>query len=164
MDVNDIVAIDAHRQLVEVNAGVSIREAKRKDTKWQELAQRYVDDDQPQPVWDEFRKELSEAKFPGRNFGATLEDVTKSSEPDQKQPSDEEQAETFQRLQEESKENELKVTRTSTGQPKVDESGNTVVPIQSEKGDKDSKKGSATTATAKPAQPPVVVVKDSDKK
>lgn len=160
MDVNDIVAVDAHRQLLEVKAGVSIREAKRKSTKWQELAQAYVDADQPQPEWDNFRHELAEAKMPLRNFGATMEDVADASEPEVKPLTAEEEAAEMERLLAESIENELKVTRTGNGAPKVDESGNVVPPIQTDPQASTAKKKVAPPVAA---QQPVVVVKDDKK-
>jgi len=128
-DVNDIIAVEAHRQLLEVKAGASIREVKRQPSIWKELAKKYVEEDEPE-AYREFMEKMKTTKMPLRNFGATMEDVVNASEPEVKPQTAEEEAAEMERLLAESIENELKVTRTGTGAPKVDESGNVVPPIQ----------------------------------
>jgi hypothetical protein len=160
-DVNDIVAVEAHRQLLEVKAGASIRAVKAQPSIWKEIAKRYVEEDQPD-AYDEFTEKLKTTKMPLRNFGATLQDVADASEPEVKPLTAEEEAAEMERLLAESIENELKVTRTGNGAPKVDESGNVVPPIQTDP------QSSATTEKKKVAPPvaaqqPVVVVKDDKK-
>ena len=154
-DVNDIVAVEAHRQLLAVKAGESIREVKRQPSIWKELAKDYVEEDQPK-AYQEFMEKLRTTKMPLRNFGATMEDVVKASEPEVKPQTAEEEAEEMERLLAESIENEMKVTRTGTGAPKVDESGNVVTPLQDSEATPAAKK---TAPKPQQAQQPAVVVK-----
>jgi hypothetical protein len=128
-DVNDIIAVEAHRQLVAVQGGASIRAVKAERSIWKEIAKRYVEEDQPE-AYTEFTEKLKTTKMPLRNFGATAQDAEQASEPEVKPLTPEEESAELERLLAESIENELKVTRTATGAPKVDEYGNVVQPLQ----------------------------------
>ena len=160
IDVNEICAMENRRQEVAVRAGVSIRTVKAEDSIFKKLQVKWLEAFFPVEVNHEFTDVLKDTKFPGYNFGATLQDIAKLT-PEQQHTEEEAIAE-WNQLLADSVENELKVTRTSTGQPKVDESGNVVPPIQSEEGTPEA--DSTKKAPVVKAPPPVVVVKDSDKK
>jgi hypothetical protein len=153
-DVNDICGMENRRQEVAVRAGVALRVAKAEPSIFKDMQVKFFEQIAPE-VMKEFGEKLQDTKFPGYNFGATLHDVAKLSA--EQQASEEEIAAELDRLAAESAANELQVTRTSTGQPKVDESGNVVPPIQSE-----VPEGEVTKKVAKPVAP-VVVVKDEKK-
>ena len=155
-DVNDICGMENRRQEVAVRAGVALRVAKAEPSIFKDMQVKFFEQIAPE-VMKEFGEKLQDTKFPGYNFGATLHDVAKLSA--EQQASEEEIAAELDRLAAESAANELQVTRTSTGQPKVDESGNVVPPVQSETPEAD-----ATKKTPPVAKAPVVVVKDTDKK
>ena len=128
IDVNDMMAAENRRQEVAARAGVSIRAIKAEPSVFKELQVKWLEGFYPMEVNREFGKVLAETKFPGYHFNATLNDVAKLA-PEQQATEEEIQAE-IDRLQAESIANELQVTRTGTGAPKVDESGNVVPPIQ----------------------------------
>jgi hypothetical protein len=176
IDVNDMMAAENRRQEIAVRAGVSIRQVKAEPSKFKELQVKWLEAFFPLEVGREFGELMKKTKFPGYNFGATLHDVADLS-PEQTATEEEIQAE-IDRLAAESAAHELQVTRTSTGQPKVDESGNVVPPIQGstpeadatakhEQKQRDLAKEREEKLEAakenKPTQQPVVVVKDKDK-
>jgi len=164
IDVNDIAAMESRRQEVAVRAGVSVRVAKAEKSVFKDLQVKWLEGFYPIEVNREFGELLKNTEFPGYNFGATLADVAKLSAEQQATP-EEIQAE-IDRLAAESAAHELQVTRTGTGQPKVDESGNVVPPIQGaapppEGGATRVEKPKVTPPVA--TQTPVVVVKDDKK-
>lgn len=179
IDVNDMMAAENRRQEVAVRAGVSIRQVKAEPSKFKELQVKWLEAFFPLEVGREFGELMKKTKFPGYNFGASLQDVADLS-PEQ-QATEEEIAAEIARLEAESIANELQVTRTGTGAPKVDESGNVVPPIQGSTPEADAtakndqrqreirkeqedKLEKAKEGQPKPTQQPVVVVKDTDKK
>jgi len=162
IDVNDMMAAENRRQEIAVRAGVSIRAVKAEPSIFKELQVKWLEAFFPMEVNREFGKVMAETKFPGYNFGATLQDIAKLT-PEQQHTEEEAIAE-WNQLLADSVENELKVTRTSTGQPKVDESGNVVPPIQSEEGTPEADSTKKAPVAKPPVATPVVVVKDSDKK
>ena len=131
IDFDDIQAAENRRREVAVKAGASPRDTKYEPSIYKDMIVEYVKEAEPS-VSNEFTDLQKEVALPGYNFGATLEDAAKltESKEGERGRSAEEEAEEFTRLQEESKENEMKVTRTGTGQPKVDENGNVVEPLQ----------------------------------
>ena len=130
IDFDDIQAAENRRREVAVKAGASPRDTKYEPSIYKDMIVEYVKEAEPK-VSEDFTDLQKEVALPGYNFGATLEDAAKLTESKEGgSRSAEEEAEEYLRLQEESKENEMKVTRTGTGQPKVDESGNVVEPLQ----------------------------------
>jgi hypothetical protein len=178
IDVNDMMAAENRRQEVAVRAGISVRQVKAEPSIFKELQVKWLEAFYPMEVNREFGKILAETKFPGYNWGATLHDIAKLS-PEQQATEEEIQAE-IERLAAESAANELQVTRTGTGAPKVDESGNVVPPIQGSTPEADAtsktdqrqrdrvreqeaKLEAAREDKPKPTQQPVVVVKEDKK-
>jgi hypothetical protein len=161
-DVNDICAMENRRQEVAVKAGVALRVAKAEPSVFKDMQVKWFEEFYPE-VATEFGELLKTTEFPGYNWGATLHDVAKLSAEQQATP-EEIEAE-LARLAEESEANELQVTRTGTGQPKVDDSGNVVPPVQGGEPAADStKKVPVAKAPPVATQTPVVVVKDDKKK
>lgn len=143
IDFDDIQAAENRRREVAVKAGESPRDSKYAASVYKDQIAEYVKEAEPE-VSEEFTKTQQETKLPGYNFGATAEDAAKLSESKEKPRTAEEDAAEMERLLQESKDNELKVTRTATGQPKIDEDGNPVSPIQGPAPEQ-QKSGSKTT-------------------
>jgi hypothetical protein len=168
LDVNDIAAAESRRQEIAVKAGVALRIAKAEPSVFKDMQIQWFDEFYP-AVIHEFGEKMKETEFPGYNWNATLHDVAKLSAEAEQQHTPEEIDAELARLAEESAANELQVTRTGTNQPKVDESGNVVPPIQSEvpEGETTRKRQvpvKPPVATQLPANPVVVVKDDKDKK
>lgn len=138
IDFDDIQAEENKRREAAVKAGASAVQTKYEDSPLKQLIKDYVEEASPS-VSNEFKELVQNTALPGFNFvpptvfNPSAEDIKKNAE-ELRKASDEE-AETQARLQKEAKDNELKITSTSTGQPKVDKSGNVVEPLQSDSRD-----------------------------
>ncbi len=135
IDNDTIQAEENKRRESEVRGGRSAIETKYEESPYKDLQIKLAQDNPNMAVAEEFRELTTNDPKPGFNFvapsRASTADEIKTKNREFNQAAKEEEKNMLE-LQKEGKENELKVTRTSTGQPKVDESGNVVVPLQSD--------------------------------
>lgn len=123
IDTNDIQAEENRRREVAVKAGASPRATKYEDSELKRMIQKAVEEQIP-AVADEFAEYKKNVPLPGYNFVSTAnsfkpaEDVIADAKAAAKEMQKE--ANLQSRLQKEAAENEMKITRTSTGQPKVE--------------------------------------------
>lgn len=132
IDFNDIQAQENRRREVAVKAGASPRATKYEHSPLKEMLQELVEEATP-AVADKLADYQKNTPLPGYNFVSTglafktVEDTIKDSKEAIKVAQDE--AKNNEKLQKEARENEMKITRTSTGQPKV-ENGENVETLQ----------------------------------
>ena len=132
IDWDDIQAQETRRREVEVKAGRSAIETKYEDSVYKELIRETKDELSPSTE-EEFKDTVQNDPMPGYNMVSPDPiqhhkdkiEATKKAVKEQ-----EKESQRLAKLQQEAAENELKVTRTATGQPKVDSSGKEVEPIQ----------------------------------
>lgn len=132
IDFDDIQAQLNREREVKVKAGASPRATKYEDSPLKDMVAKAVEHASPD-VADEFAEYQKNNPLPGYNFvstqlaSKTTEEVIAANKEAIKASKDD--AEEQKKLQAEAAENELKITRTSTGQPKV-ENGKEVTPLQ----------------------------------
>lgn len=141
IDFDDIQAEENRRREVAVKAGASPRATKYEDSPLKQMVAEAVAESIP-AVAEKFAEYKKNTPLPGYNFVSTassfkaaeqvIEDSKKAAEDSQ------DEADEHKRLIQEAKENEMKITRTSTGQPKV-EAGVEVTPLQAQEKDENKK-------------------------
>ncbi len=132
IDFDDIQAQINREREVAVKAGASPRATKYEDSPLKQMVAKAVEESTPS-VAEEFAEYQKNTPLPGYNFVSTQNAFRKTEEVIQANKeaieASKEDAEEQKRLQKEAKENEDKITRTSTGQPKV-VNGEEVTPLQ----------------------------------